>query len=308
MIRVTSQGLMNNGHANAVAHHYEIAKKRLVFQSAVENLKAYEIGPASTRFSDLLSSTAGHELLDARNAELGYQGMIPLNLQFAELRYWRKNEISQIDIDAQPVCQIDFVNDHIHLLNERPFDDDVNLEVVCGQALILLLSMTQIYCLHGAAVATPHGCFAMIAESGVGKSTLSAHVDHSWSQLGDGILPLEFIDDVELFHDFPQFRLDNACIIKRPRDPLFLKCILRLTEEPADQVEFKVLKRTDALLHVVQHTAAARLFDNELVKQHARFAKHVTAHIPTVEVSYPRDLSKVDNLRSAISEFIRTLE
>ncbi len=308
MIRVTSQGLINNGHANAVAHHYRIAKKPMVFQTSVASLKAYEVGPASSRFSDLLNSVVSHEYLNAKNAELSYQGVAPFNLEFAEVTYWRKNGIAQIDVNAKPVCQIDFVNDHIHVLNDRPFDEGLNLEVIMGPALILLLSMDEIYCLHAGAVATPHGCLAMIAESGAGKSTLSAHVDNSWSQLADDILPLEYVENVELFHRFPQLKLNNASIIDRPNEPLFLKCIFRLIEEPSAQTEFRVLKRTDALLQVVRHTVAARLFDQKMMRSHSHFAKHVTAHIPTIEVSYPRDLTRLEDLRNDISDFVRNID
>lgn len=307
MIRVTSQGTVVDADTNAVAYHYEIANKPVVFQTAVARLRAYEVGPASTRFSDLLNSTTSNEVLDASNAELKYRGRASFNLNYTTVSYWRNKDSAQINVNSEPVCRIDFATEHIHVLNNKSFDDSTNLAVITGPALILLLSQSDIYCLNAGAVATPHGCVAMLAEFGAGKSTLSAHVDKSWSQLADDILPLKFIDDVEIFHRFPQLKLGDATIVDRPKKPLFLKCILRLVQEPSEKTEFKALKRTDALFQVVSHTIGARLFDEKMMRKHAKFAKHVTAHIPTIEVSYPRDLSKLDSLRAEISEFIDML-
>jgi len=309
MIRVTSAGMVGADHADTTAHHYEIAKQRMVFQSAVANLKAYEIGPASANFSNLLNSTQGNEVLNAENAQIKYQGVAPFYAGFAEVIYWRKNnEVTQVDVGGVPVCQIDLANTHIHVLNNQSFDDGLNLEVVMGPALMILLAARGIYCLHAGAVATPQGNVAMVAESGTGKSTLSKHVGPSWSQLADDILPLEFIDDIELVHQFPQLKLDNARIIHSPIKPMFLKCILRLNKEPAEQTEFKQLGRTDSLLQVVRHTVAARLFDHEMMREHARFAKRLTGHIPMVEVSYARDLDTLDKLREDIAEYIGSLD
>ena len=307
MIRVTSQGMIDNGHSGATAHHYDIAQKRMVFQAAVPRLKAYEVGPASSNFSSLLNSTVNQKHLNENNAELKYRGLADFNLDFAEVSYWRKNEIAQIDVSGQAVCQIDFEKDHIHVLNDKPFDDKLNLQVVMGPALILLLSVTKNYCLHASAVVTPQGCFAMLAEPGAAEPTLSAHIDSSWSQLADDILPLEFIDDIELIHQYPQLKLSNACISERPVKPVFLKCIFRVSQEPAPHTEFNELERTDALLQIVRHTVAARLFDHKMMREHASFAKRLTGHIPTIELSYSHDLSKLDELRGDITDFVAGL-
>lgn len=308
MIRVTSLAVSMGRTSESVAYHYEIAKTRIVFQTAVKSLKAYEIGPASASFNDLLNTNKNRDFLNASNSELRYQGLMPFRSHVVEIRYWQHNELSQIDVNTVPICQIDFANAHIHVLNDQSFDDDLNLEVVIGPALIMLLSKQGLYCLHAGAVATPQGNFAMLAESGTGKSTLSTHIDADWLQLADDILPLKLGDGAELIHQFPQLKLNNARVSKRLDQTVFLDCILRLDQEPSAQIEFKCLKRTDALLQVVRHTVAAKLFDQAMMREHARFAKHLTKRVPVYALSYPRDLNKLDELRGDISDFISNLK
>jgi hypothetical protein len=62
-----------------------------------------------------------------------------------------------------------------------------------------------------------------------------------------------------------------------------------------------------AMLQVVRHTVAAKLFDATTLREHARFAKKVSSLVPVIEVSYPRDLDKLDQLRHSIIDYLRSV-
>ena len=73
---------------------------------------------------------------------------------------------------------------------------------------------------------------------------------------------------------------------------------------PSNSISFSVLPRVQAMLQIVRHTVAAKLFDTDTLREHARFAKKVSTLVPVVEVSYPRDLDKLDYLRQSIIDYL----
>lgn len=310
MIRVTRPHHVQHADHPESAHHYRIAGQALVFQSQLTSLREFEQGQASDQYNHFFTADNQPEVLHSGNARLAYQGLAPFNGTQREFRYWRKNGFSQIDLDDTPICHVDLNADLIHILNDAPFDDPINLEVVTGPALVTLLAKKHVYCMHAGAVSTDVGVLAMVGESGVGKSTLSRHKDSHWAQISDDILPLRLNNELTTIHvveDFPQLKLPACRVVAPPSRELALDFLLRLAPQPTEQISFKVLSRTDALLQIVRHTVAARLFDQNVMREHARFAKRMSGRIPVIEVNYPRNLNGLAELRDAVMEFCSSL-
>ncbi len=306
MIRVTGRGL----ETDAQATHYSVAGQPLACQESMSGLHRYTTGLATRSFTDLLSNFVEPPLMTAANAKLRYFGKAYFDGGFREVRFWRSGDRGQLDVDGTPVCQLDFNEAHIHVLNDAPLGIGLNLEVIIGPALVLLLTQHHTYCMHAAAVDTPIGRIGIIGESGAGKSTLSSHLDENWSQVCDDIMPVISNDaenNVGVLSDFPQLKLNDHVVVDFPKQPASLDYLLRLIPKPGDSIEYSVLARTQAMLQVVRHTVAAKLFDTSMLEQHAAFAKDVSLSVPVVEVVFPRELNQLDNFRESIVDYLGSL-
>jgi len=293
-------------------HRYTVAGQTLVFEDQVASLALFDQTLASDQDRVRLEEPYiiegdPHMVFHRRNAKRYYQGQAKFDNSECDVVYWRRRGVSQIDINGEPICQVDFAKQRIHLLNDLSFDNRINLEVVTGPALVLLLAEQDIYCLHAGAVNTVAGNVAFIAESGSGKSTLAASVDKNWRQLSDDILPLQLNKPeriVELFTSFPQLKLDGASVFEPIAAPQKLDFIVHITSQPSTEIVFKELSRADGLLQVIRHTVAARLFGQTLMKRHAKFSKRVSGRVPVIELSYPRNITQLDDLRIAIVDYL----
>ena len=308
MIRVTSKGFDTSERPTDVAHHYVLAGQPVVFDSEVQALSAYHTGTATKRFSELLANFTEPEFFNVTNSTLAYHGEAPFENQSRRVRFWRQKRCAQIDIDGQPVCQIDFDEGHIHLLDRASFSDRMCLEIVTGPALMLLLAELRTYCLHAGAVASTAGNIAIVAESGVGKSTLSASFNSSWQQISDDVLPVFLSPDEQnkplMLADFPQLKLKNAVVSSPPETTLKLDYLLRVVPQPSNTIRFQKVEKPAAMLQIIRHTVATKLFDKTLMKQHTYFAKELSSCVPLLEVRYPRDKQRLPELREMIvSEF-----
>jgi len=306
VIRVTGRGIA----ADAQAAHYSVAGQALVCQNSMVGLESFATGRATRSFTNLLSNFIEPSIMTAANARLCYSGRAYFDGEFRQVCYWRSGKRAQIDVDGVPVCQIDYNESHIHVLNCEPLGVGLNLELIIGPALVLLLTQHQTYCMHAGSVDTPIGRIGIIAESGAGKSTLSAHASGEWSQVTDDIMPImvnEANGTIDVLPDFPQLKLSKHVVIDAPKERKILDCLLRINPNPSDRISFTVLPRVQAMLQVVRHTVAAKLFDTKVLHQHANFAKKVSISVPVIEVSYPRELEQLEGLRSEIIAYLKSL-
>ena len=307
MIRVTGRGIA----ADDQATHYSLAGQAMVCQNSMQDLDAFATGLATRSFTNLLSKFIEPSLMTAANAKLRYFGKAYFDKEFREVRYWRSGKRGQIDIQGVPECLIDFDEAHIHLLNCEPLGKGLNLELITGPALVLLLAQQHTYCMHAGSIDTEAGRIGIIAESGAGKSTLSAHVDDKWSQVTDDIMPLminEANNHVDLLPDFPQLKLANNVVVDSPKASGQLDFLLRVNPEPSKKIRFKVLPRTHAMLQIVRHTVAAKLFDTYTLREHAGFAKKVSTLVPVVEISYPREFRQLSELQNKIVDYLKKFD
>lgn len=309
----------NNDLSESVC--YEFAGQRLVSAEEIHSLAAFKIEQErcdndQCRVLQLAFSSmhAGIVVLNSTNSVLHYRGDAQFNNKLRDTCYWRQGSLAQVDVDGVPVCRIDLQSQQIVILNSQSFDESLNLEIITGPALIILLAQLGVFCLHAGAVAfsLPNGrdinC-AFIADSGVGKSTLSKHLGDAWAQIADDILPVN--NDramlMSLSDDFPQLKLANARVSCNRLKTNALNCVVCLNPLPSDDILIKPMNQIDALLAVVRHTVAAKIFDSDVATQHLEFAKNLAQTASVLSVSYPRDLSQLPRLRQSITDCLTRL-
>ncbi len=299
------QKISQSNNATLQLHNYCIAGRAIVFQTPIESLSSFKAIITNEIDLNSLPILCSNKVLDQSNAEIHYRGMAQFEEHLQEVVVWSADGISQVNVSGQAICHIDKNNRHIHVLNNRSFDERLNLEVVTGPALITLIAQLGTFCLHAGAVSTPYGNILIIGESGLGKSTLSADAGEGWQQLTDDISPLVFKENSYQIGNYPQLKLKNNVAAQPFPEQSTIDLIIRLDVGESDQVNFKPLNKTDALLQLVRHSVAAKLFDAKMMKLHTEFAFNVVSSIPMVMLSYPRDLSKLAELRESICDYLR---
>lgn len=286
-------------------HCYCLAGENVVFQTPSDNLNSFKVNVTNGINSKPLHDYCFNKMLNQNNAELHYQGMAQFEERLQEVIVWSLDGVFQINVSGQAVCHVNLNNEHVHVLNSRSIDNRLNLEVVTGPALIPLFAQLGVFCLHAGAVSTPYGNILIIGESGLGKSTLSADAGEGWQQLTDDISPLVFKENDFQLENYPQLKLKNNIAAQPFPEQSTIDLIIRLDGAQSDQVNFKPLNKTNALLQFVRHTVAAKLFDSKILKLHTEFASNMASSIPMVELSYPRDLSKLEDLRESICNYLK---
>ena len=303
LIRVTANG----ADKSARACRYMLAGKVVAMQNEVPALSAFSDGLATEHYSEMLANTLAPDLLTVAKSYLQYYGTAPFAGVEREIRYWRSGNRAQLDIDGEPACQVNFQKSHIHVFNTQPLDSELNIELITGPALVLLLSQHNIYCLHAGSVLTRAGTIGFIAESGAGKSTLTTDFDEGWQQISDDILPIKFDEPTgvaQILPSYPQLKLRGSVSPNGIVKPKSLDFLVRVNPEPSASIRFKRLPRLNGMLQVVRHTVAAKLFDTELLIEHSNFAKLVSVAVPVIELSYPRKITKLKELRQHIVNYL----
>lgn len=302
-ITVTRQG------ASELNYYYRLAGLWLVLPETVADLQFYEAESKPDLVNTEQESQPAvkeqwQQAIASGDVELRYSGTAPFDGQLQVLDCWQQGDILQLDIAKEPVCLVDMSRSEVFFLNDQPISSRLNLEVLTGPVLMLLLAQFNCFSLHAGAVSTAHGVIAFIAESGVGKSTLSADVSEDWAQCADDIAPLKINhSEVELLA-YPQLKLPLAQARMATQLPMPLTAIFRLTKEASDEIQFKQLSSSQAMLEVVRHTVAAKLFNFRQLEQHLIFAKNLSSLLPVYEVSYPRKLDALPELREQIVDWL----
>ena len=280
---------------------YTLAGETVLFDQPVPALAAY-LAPTNVQIG---SECALLQHTPVATGELVYRGPAPINGRVREVTVWRTVVGVQINVDAQPICQLDYQQAVIQVLSAQGLDSRVNLEVITGPAIILLLQRRGIYCLHAGAIQSEAGTIALVAESGAGKSTLSAHAADDWRQVSDDLLPVTLLASgrevgVSLLPAYPQLKLPHARVPDLPSRTLALDYLVRISPEPTQRFEYRRLSLQSGMLQLIRHTVAAKLFGAESLVAHAEFAKQLCQRVPVVEIAYPRALDQLPILRQQI--------
>jgi hypothetical protein len=175
------------------------------------------------------------------------------------------------------------------------------LERALGAPLALALAERGIYLLHAAALATPAGAVALAADSGVGKSTLAAAAaadtaQRGWTRIADDLLPVRLGARPEALPHFPQLKLAPAeqyPAAAAERLPLAAVVELDRLAPAAEPPASQRLGPAAAALALARATAAARLFDGELLAAHLAACAAAAECLAVARLSYPGGLGRL---------------
>jgi hypothetical protein len=144
---------------------------------------------------------AGHGFRLRSSAEMGVAADwlqwlgAPITAEFYErpvvVRSGRVGAFDLLELDALGAWAIDAVDGAISMLR-APFDGALLADILEGPVLLHALAGSGAFALHASAVRWQDGAVhALIADSGIGKSTLAAHaIAHGWQRVADDLLPV----------------------------------------------------------------------------------------------------------------------
>ncbi len=210
--------------------------------------------------------------------------------------------------------RIDRVGPDGELLDDRdpspPWSDD-DRELLLGPGLVLALALQGTWCLHASAAVREGQAVAFLGESGVGKSTLAAHLGGSlqsgWHLVADDILPVTAGEGGAFaWPRFPQRKLPadaqpGAALPERL--PLAAICDL-VPAAPEAAPAAERLPEAAAATALLRQTAGARLFDAALLEAHLAFAAELAARVPVYRLAVPRRLEALGEVRRCVEELL----
>ena len=293
-------------------HFYNIANQIVCAQGRFDALLPFEIGTLPD-VDNVLCSYIKNDfcLLSSSNTNKLYESKTAFLQGDKHIRCLQKKNIVQINIGHRPVCIFDLENQVIQNLSNDDFNSALNTELLLGPALIMLLARRGIFCLHAGAAMTENGLVIFIGESGVGKSTMAKTNGDDWVRVCDDVLPLKLYDDNRLvaLPGFAQLKLTDAeqhNLDKYQEIPV--QTIFRISRPP-DNAQASIIKKQkkSAILELVRHTVASKMFTSDLLEEHMRFCKQVLDTKDIYELSYPRELDKLEKLQKKLSKFTGTL-
>lgn len=185
-------------------------------------------------------------------------------------------------------------------------------EVLLGPALSLALAIRNTWLLHASAARGGGRVLAFIGRSGLGKSTLAAflHQQPGWQRLADDVLPVRGgPEGLQALPRFPQLKLplsDQPGAMAPSELPLQAIYLLAAARADAPVVLEPLCGRT-AVLALLAHTAAARLFDRRLLEQHLAFCAHVALQTPMRLLRYPRRVEMLSQVQQVLEQDLSCL-
>jgi hypothetical protein len=185
---------------------------------------------------------------------------------------------------------------------------DLIREAFLGPVLTLALALQGTWCFHASAAKLNGQVVIFVGESGNGKSTLASCLNQNsgsaWRRVADDVLPVTLADSrIFALPHFPQLKLraeDQYPLNEPERLPLGAVYVISAPDNQQEKIEIQHLTAREAMLALVRHTIASRLFDKELLARHLDFCAEVTARIPVRRLVYPRKLSLLPRVREAI--------
>jgi hypothetical protein len=180
-------------------------------------------------------------------------------------------------------------------------------ETLLGAPLILALAMKGIWSLHAGAIIEENRLILFVGESRRGKSTLARSLaedpQRSRVRAVDDVLPVSLRQGglVGLPH-FPQLKISAAEQLA-PTIPgsLPIEGIYVLEDAlPDEAVAADQLNERDALLALVKHTVASRLFDSPTLARHLAFCAEAARRVPISRLVYPHRQGAVAEVAAQI--------
>lgn len=242
-------------------------------------------------------------------AGLVYRGPGWLGNRWREFACWTNTKGYRLTIEGVGVFSVSPEGNSVQLDRTEPRTAPaVVIEAALGPSLILALALQGTWCLHASAATFGGRVVAFAGESGNGKSTLTAFLGRdggaAWRGLADDVLPVTpESDGLEVLPHFPQLKIlpeAQPAVGQPERMPLQAIYLLSAPEAGQAAPEIQALSTREAMLALVRHTVAARLFDRELLARHMSFCATAAARIPVRRLTYPRQLAFLPQVRDAL--------
>jgi len=199
-------------------------------------------------------------------------------------------------------------------------------EVVLGPALLLQLAWRGRFALHASALCRHGQAIAFIGDSGAGKSTVAAshaqgdNARSDWHRLADDILPVVWPPNdtanstgdalhgkIHVAPHFPQLKLPVNQQYPRSAPPLRpLSAVYLLIPPPANGSlkgpRIEALSRKEALLIMVRHTVASKLFDARLQALLFAALARASTELPVYRLLYPHTATALAKALERVEE------
>lgn len=181
-------------------------------------------------------------------------------------------------------------------------------DILLGPALVLALALRSVWSLHCSAAMYKDCLMVFMGESGEGKSTLAEFLSDSqtgdWIRITDDILPISVETGVDAWPRFPQLKLPSRTWFQ-PSIPERIRVnrVFLLKRAAEDDVPGLQLRpRGKAVQSLISHTAGARLFDQQLLAAHMSFVKRVAEIVPVYELTVPRRITALEDVKNLLVE------
>jgi hypothetical protein len=190
---------------------------------------------------------------------------------------------------------------------------DTLVEAVLGPGLILALALGGTFTLHASCVVSRRHAVLFLGESGSGKSTIARAftAEPGCELVGDDVLPVEAVaTGVHVLPHYPQLKLPAALQYARnepARVPLQAIIVLAPDAAADRAVAMEPLDRRSGFIELARHTVAARLFDAELLADHAAFCAAAGGAVAVDRLIFPRRLDALPTMVAAIMAHLAAL-
>lgn len=211
---------------------------------------------------------------------------------------------------------------------------DIPIETIrhllLDQVIPLSLSLRGRETIHASSLLTPHGACGFVGETGFGKSTLLASFASAGrTLLADDCLALDDVDgQIVVFPGYPGLRLWPSAIKslfgqtehaepvshynQKKRVPIAsgspitccpVKALFVLAQsgpDSPDAIKVEAVPAAEALTELLKHSFRLDPTDRERLARQFKFFCRLLTQVPLYRLTYPRDFSRLPEVRQAI--------
>lgn len=231
---------------------------------------------------------------------------------------------------------VDIVSDGQFFSRARVGTSKVNCEhFVADQVVPRLLAHQGYLVLHAGAIEQRDGAILLVGASGLGKSTLSSSFTNAgWPLLGDDAIvistpgsrphaqavyrSLRLLPDSITALSPPMYsatpmadysRKQRLDVPSGPESPLPVRATFILAPPRADSlIELRQLSIANACMTYIENSFALDPSDTARARDRMEQASALARQVPAFELSYPRDYSRLPEVRQAILDQVAALE
>lgn len=200
---------------------------------------------------------------------------------------------------------------HIYLLKSLvDKNSHTLLSAFTGPALILALSLNNIFCIHASCIRYEGRTALFIGKSGVGKSTIVSKIysgNKNVIRISDDIIPIRLEgSSVFALARFPQLKLDPDEQYPEQLDEEVPVSEIYILDKQDKVDEYDITECTPMELaeNLIKQTISSVLFDNATLKNHLKTCSRAATSHKGKKVNFSHDLNKLPLLCKIIIDDI----